>query len=75
MVLSEVYRFACEVTGPLNQIGDQQGCRIEDGRVKTPDGFKNAWDKVFEAGWRTLAAPVRWVARARPSRCRRCPKR
>ena len=23
MVLSEVYRFACEVTGPLNQIGDQ----------------------------------------------------
>ena len=66
MVLSEVYRFACEVTGPLNQIGDQQGCRIEDGRVKTPDGFKNAWDKVFEAGWRTLAAPVEMGGQGAP---------
>ncbi|MBC7172635.1 MAG: acyl-CoA dehydrogenase family protein, partial [Polyangiaceae bacterium] len=58
MVLDEVYRFACEVTGPLNQIGDQQGCRIEDGRVKTPEGFKAAWEKLFEAGWATLGSPT-----------------
>ena len=32
MVLDEVYRFSCEVTGPLNSIGDQ-GCRLENGRV------------------------------------------
>ncbi len=55
MVLNEVYRFAREVTGPLNQIGDRQGCKIVDGRVITPEGFKDAWKKLYEAGWRSLA--------------------
>jgi len=57
MVLDEVYRFACDVTGPLNSIGDSQGCRIENGRVKTPEGFKDAWNKLYEAGWAVLQMP------------------
>ena len=66
MVLDEVYRFVCDVTGPLNAQGDQQGCRIENGRVITPDGFKDAWDKLFEAGWRTIAAESRWGGQNAP---------
>src|SRR5690349_3069219 len=54
MVLDESYKFACEVLGPLNAIGDREGCRIEGGEVKTPRGFKEAWDKLYEAGWKTL---------------------
>jgi alkylation response protein AidB-like acyl-CoA dehydrogenase len=53
--LSECYRWVKEVIGPLNMTGDQQGCRIEDGRVKTPDGFKAAWKSLHEAGWRSIA--------------------
>jgi alkylation response protein AidB-like acyl-CoA dehydrogenase len=67
MVLDEVYRFVCDVTGPLNGIGDAQGCRIENGRVLTPDGFKEAWDKLWEAGWRTVAAPSRWGGQDAPT--------
>ncbi|NOQ84318.1 MAG: acyl-CoA dehydrogenase [Myxococcales bacterium] len=67
MVLDEVYRFVCEVTGPLNASGDAQGCRIEDGRVITPDGFKEAWDKTWEAGWRTIASPSRWGGQDAPA--------
>jgi alkylation response protein AidB-like acyl-CoA dehydrogenase len=67
MVLDEVYRFVCDVTGPLNSSGDAQGCRIEDGRVMTPDGFKEAWDKLWEAGWRTVAAPSRWGGQDAPT--------
>ena len=66
MVLDEVYRFVCDVTGPLNSSGDSQGCRIEDGRVITPDGFKGAWDKLWEAGWRTVASPSRWGGQDAP---------
>ncbi len=66
MVLDEVYRFVCDTTGPLNASGDAQGCRIEDGRVITPDGFKQAWDKLFEAGWRTIAAESRWGGQDAP---------
>jgi alkylation response protein AidB-like acyl-CoA dehydrogenase len=67
MVLDEVYRFVCDVTGPLNGVGDAQGCRIENDRVITPDGFKEAWDKLWEAGWRTIAAPSRWGGQDAPT--------
>ena len=53
--LGEVYRFATTVTGPLSAVGDAQGCRVEDGRVKTPDGFKDAWRKLYDAGWKSLS--------------------
>jgi alkylation response protein AidB-like acyl-CoA dehydrogenase len=60
MVLDEAYRFAREVTGPLNAVGDQEGCKVVDGRVKTPTGFKEAWSKLYEAGWKGIgAAPDR----------------
>lgn len=52
--LTECYRFVKEVTGPLNAIGDHEGCHIVDGRVKTPTGFKEAWTKLYEAGWRSI---------------------
>jgi hypothetical protein len=58
MVLDTVYQFSCDVLGPLNAIGDRTGCRLEDGQVKVPPGFKAAWDKVYEAGWKTLGVPV-----------------
>ena len=64
MVLDEVYRFACEVTGPLNTIGDQ-GCRLENGRVITPPGFKDAWSEALRG--RLGDAPVARRAR-RPGR-------
>lgn len=55
MVLDEAYKFACDVLGPLNAVGDREGCRIEDGRVRTPTGFKGAWDRTSEAGWKMIA--------------------
>ena len=67
MVLDEVYRFVCDVTGPLNSSGDVQGCRLEDGRVITPEGFKDAWDKVWESGWRTISVPSRWGGQDAPT--------
>ncbi len=57
MVLNETYRFAREVTGPLNSVGDQVGCKLENGEVKAPPGFKEAWRKLYEAGWKSLSIP------------------
>jgi len=55
--LAECYRFAREVTGPLNVVGDMQGCKLEGGKVITPEGFKGAWTKLYEAGWKSIAVP------------------
>ena len=57
MVLGETERFAREVPGPLSAVGDRVGCKLENGKVVTPPGFKDAWDKLYEAGWRSLAIP------------------
>ena len=54
-VLEETYRFAKEVLGPLNSAGDRQGCRLENGQVCTPSGFKNAWSQLYEAGYESVS--------------------
>ena len=54
--LRECHKFAQEVTGPLNAVGDV-GCTVENGRVRTPEGFKNAWTRLYEAGWPAISIP------------------
>ena len=66
MVLGEVYRFATEVTGPLNAIGDREGCKVVNGRVITPPGFKQAWKALYEAGWRSLAVDPEYGGQGAP---------
>jgi alkylation response protein AidB-like acyl-CoA dehydrogenase len=53
-VLDAAYRFAREVLGPLNASGDREGCRIEDGQVKAPKGFQDAWKQLYENGFKSL---------------------
>ncbi|NLY93696.1 MAG: acyl-CoA dehydrogenase [Myxococcales bacterium] len=67
MILDEVYRFACEVTGPLNPVGDAVGCRLENGEVKVPAEFHKAWQQLWEAGWASIGAPVEMGGQGAPS--------
>jgi len=57
-VLEETYRFAKEVLGPLNSSGDRTGCRLENGQVYTPTGFKSAWSQLYEAGYPSVSESV-----------------
>jgi len=66
MVIDEAYKFACEVLGPLNAVGDREGCRIENGAVKTPKGFKEAWKQIYEAGWKSVAVSPEWEGQGAP---------
>ena len=66
LVINEVYRYACEVSGPLNAIGDAEGCKLVDGVVRTPAGFKDAWKKLYEAGWGVLSAEVEYGGQDAP---------
>ena len=66
MVLAGCYDFVCKVTGPLNGVGDQ-GCRVEDGKVKTPPGFKEAWAQLREAGWRNVGVAAEYGGQGAPA--------
>ncbi|HPQ97639.1 MAG TPA: acyl-CoA dehydrogenase family protein, partial [Thiolinea sp.] len=49
--------FVEGVLAPLNEPGDRQGCRLENGRVRMPDGFGTAYAELAEGGWQGLTAP------------------
>ena len=53
-ILEEAGKLASEVLAPLNAVGDTEGCRLENGVVRTPTGFKDAFDQVREAGWTAI---------------------
>ncbi len=56
-ILEEGAKFAEGVLAPLNKVGDQQGCKWSpDNTVKTPDGFKDAYAQMVEAGWPALGS-------------------
>ncbi len=53
-VLQEAGKLASEVLAPLNAVGDREGCHLENGVVRTPKGFSEAFDKLREGGWTAL---------------------
>jgi alkylation response protein AidB-like acyl-CoA dehydrogenase len=67
MVLEECHRFATEVLGPINAIGDREGCKLENGRVQAPRVYENAWKRLYEAGWRQLSAEPEYGGQNAPA--------
>ena len=54
-VLAQAGRFCESVLQPLNRSGDEEGCSFHEGQVRTPAGFKEAYDRFTEGGWTSLA--------------------
>jgi alkylation response protein AidB-like acyl-CoA dehydrogenase len=59
-ILTNAGKFAEEVLQPINQSGDEEGCHFENGVVRTPKGFKEAYKAFSEAGWGALTAPSKF---------------
>lgn len=56
-IWGEAGRFSEEQLAPLNQAGDELGCHWQDAEVKTPKGFKAAYQQFVDNGWPALAQP------------------
>ncbi|NBV60736.1 MAG: acyl-CoA dehydrogenase [Rhodobacteraceae bacterium] len=65
-VLEEAGKIASNVLTPLNAVGDAEGCRLENGVVRTPTGFKEAFDQMREGGWPGLDMPSEYGGQDMP---------
>ena len=65
-VLEEAAKFCETVLQPLNQKGDIEGCAFENGTVRAPAGFKEAYDLYAQAGWTGLALPPQYGGQGLP---------
>ena len=65
-ILDEAAKIAENVTAPLNAVGDAEGCVLENGVVRTPKGFKEAFRTVAEGGWMGLDMPEEYGGQGMP---------
>ena len=54
-ILEEAAKVCEGLLSPLNRTGDEEGCHFENGVVRTPQGFKEAYRTFTEGGWTSLA--------------------
>jgi len=66
-ILEEGARFAETVLAPTNRVGDEHGLRFEDGKVFTPPGFKEAYERYCQDGWITMTADPDWGGQGLPA--------
>jgi alkylation response protein AidB-like acyl-CoA dehydrogenase len=66
-VLEEAAKFCEEVLHPLNRPGDEEGCVFENGVVRTPKGFQDAYRLFREGGWTSIACEPDYGGQGAPS--------
>ena len=71
-VLDEAGKIARDVLAPLNPVGDKEGCRLENGVVYTPEGFKDAWKLLVEGGWPSMECDPEYGGQGVPSLLNLC---
>ena len=52
--------FAEERIAPSDETGDREGCRLENGRVRMPEGFRELYAELAEQGWQGLPVPEQY---------------
>ncbi|HUR40652.1 MAG TPA: acyl-CoA dehydrogenase C-terminal domain-containing protein [Verrucomicrobiae bacterium] len=65
-ILEQCATFCEEELAPLNLSGDQEGCKLKDGEVTTPKGFKEAYAKFVAGGWQGLSHPLEYGGQGMP---------
>ena len=60
MVIDQAAKICEEILLPLNQTGDSEGCKFNNGKVTAPKGFKEAYLSFGQDGWQGLKVDERY---------------
>lgn len=65
-VIEEAGKFGAQVLDPLNGVGDKAGSKLDNGRVETPPGWKDAYRQFADGGWSSLPCPEEFGGQGLP---------
>jgi 3-(methylthio)propanoyl-CoA dehydrogenase len=65
-ILEEASKFSSAVLDPINYSGDREGSKFDDGEVRTPKGFREAYKKFCAGGWNALPFEAEWGGQGLP---------
>ena len=65
-VLEEGAKLCEEVLFPLNRSGDEEGCTFENGVVRTPKGFPEAYELFRQGGWTAVTCDPEYGGQGLP---------
>jgi alkylation response protein AidB-like acyl-CoA dehydrogenase len=71
-VLEEGGKLCQEMLFPINRSGDEEGCTYENGTVRTPKGFKEAYETFRAGGWTSLACDPAFGGQGLPNTLNFC---
>lgn len=56
--IAEALKFAKNEIAPINAKGDREGCKLKDGKVFTPEGFKRVYQLFAQSGFIGIDVPA-----------------
>ena len=65
-MLEQAAKVCESVLHPLNRSGDEEGCVLENGVVRTPKGYKAAYDAFREGGWNSIVCDPAYGGQGAP---------
>jgi len=66
-VIEEAGKFGAEVLDPLSATGDKSGSKLSNGKVETPPGWRDAYQRFAAGGWASLSAAEEWGGQNLPA--------
>ena len=65
-ILDEAAKINQNIILPLAKIGDENPTVLENGVVRTPPGYKEAYNKFIEDGWTSLSCDTKYGGQGMP---------
>jgi alkylation response protein AidB-like acyl-CoA dehydrogenase len=66
MIINEARNLAVKELLPTQQMGDRDGCRFENGKVKVPESFHRAYELYKQGEWVAMAESPEWGGQGMP---------
>jgi len=67
MIVSEARNLAIKEILPTRELGDQEGCQFENGKVIVPESFHKAFELLKDGEWVAMTEDPEWGGQGMPA--------